>query len=159
MPLGWRKPARRARRASLPSRRPQRRCDRIEDSAARAVALAATGVGVVFVAIGVLMGQPLASVLGAIVLLAGVVALAMTIARKPAAAPAEVSLSADAARLRADAVAQRSLATTAGSRAWMPVTGEWRAWLAERGLDAHGDDPAAVRALLEELAERRPAAR
>ena len=52
--------------------------------------LAAIGVGVVFVGgRRRCMGQPLASVLGAIVLLAGVVALAMTIARKPAAAPAE----------------------------------------------------------------------
>jgi uncharacterized protein YhaN len=31
---------------------------------------------------------------------------------------------------------------------------EWRAWLAQRGLDVHGDDPAAVRQLLDELRER-----
>ena len=117
------------------------------------LSLAATGIGVVFAAFGVLMHQPLASVLGAIVLVTGVVALTVTIVRKPAAAAAEAPLSTEAARLRADALAQRSLAeSAAGERA--AATAEWRIWLAERSLDAHGDDPAAVRALLEELAER-----
>ena len=86
-------------------------------------------------------------------LVAGVVALTVSLVRKPAVAVVETPLSVDAARLTADARAQRSLADAA--RAELDsARSEWRAWLAAAGLDAQGDDPAAVRALLEELAER-----
>ncbi len=118
-----------------------------------ALAVGAVVVGVAFVAAGLMLRQPLASVLGAVVLLVGAIAGALGLSRRPSSADAGTSLSADAARLRADAEAQRTLATAATAELEVAKE-EWRAWLAAAGLDAHGDDPAAVRSLLDELAER-----
>ncbi len=118
-----------------------------------ALSLVSVGAGVVSVAVGLLFSQPLAAVLGAVVLLAGAVALAVALSRRSVTAGTGTALSADAARLRADAVAQRSLAAAATAEL-EDANNEWRAWLAAAGLDAHGDDPTAVRLLLDELAER-----
>ncbi len=108
--------------------------------------------GLVFAATGVLLRQPIATVLGGAVVAAGAIALVVAITRKPVAAEPS-PLSAAAATLRADAVAQRTLATHSSGELDRAF-GEWRAWLTERELDAHGEEPAAVRAVLEELAER-----
>ncbi len=118
-----------------------------------AFSAAAVVIGIAFVAIGVLVRQPLAAVLGSLVVLGGVAGLVFAFARKGAVGAAERPLSADAARQRADAVAQRAIADAAQAE-FGSAQAEWQTWLAARSLDAHGDDPAAVRTLLDELAER-----
>jgi len=108
------------------------------------------GVGVTVA--GFLMGQLLFGGLGAVVAVAGVIALAAALLRpKPTSAAAP--LTAEAARLRVDAQAKRELAKSAASSIASDLA-EWRSWLAARGLDAHGDEPAAVRMLLDQLKDR-----
>ncbi len=110
--------------------------------------------GVVFLAAGLLIAPPqtLVSALGAAVAVLGVVGLVIVFLRGGSSSQA-LPLTADAARLRADAEASRVLAETAAARL-DAAKAEWRAWLAERALDVHGDDPAAVRQLLDEIKDR-----
>jgi uncharacterized protein YhaN len=119
-----------------------------------AFASVALVVGVVFVAAGLLITPPqmLVSALGAVVAVLGVVGLILALLRG-GSSPQALPLTADAARLRSDAEASRFLAETAVSRL-DAARSEWRVWLAERALDAHGDDPAAVRQLLDEIKDR-----
>jgi uncharacterized protein YhaN len=110
----------------------------------------AAGVGIALA--GFLLAQLLFTALGGFVALVGLIALIVALVRpKPVAVAAP--LSAEAARLRTDAQVARTLADSA-ARDLEDACAEWRAWLAERGLGAHGDEPAAVRVLLGELQER-----
>jgi uncharacterized protein YhaN len=116
-------------------------------------ATVAVALGVVFAAAGILLvpQQLLVSALGGAVLLLGVVGLTVALLRRPpVVAP---PLSDEAARLRVDAEAARVLAEGAAAELGA-ARSEWRTWLAEQDLNAHGDDPAAVRQLLDELRER-----
>jgi len=111
-------------------------------------------VGAVFVALGLLQSQVLIAGLGGLVAVGGVAALLVALLRKPdAPATNEQALSIEAARMVADATAARSIANGAGRDAEV-ARAEWRVWLVSRGLDSQGDDPAAVRALLDQAAER-----
>ena len=82
----------------------------------------------------------------------GVVGLVVALLRG-GAAPSALPLTADAARLRAEAEAARVLADTSASQL-EAARAQWRAWLAERALDANGEDPVAVRQLLDDIKER-----
>jgi uncharacterized protein YhaN len=127
-------------------------------SAGRALPVAfaaiAIVIGVAFLAIGLLVAPPqlLVSALGAAVVVLGVVGLTVALVRRVPAG-AQAPLTADAARLRADAQASRVLADGAAADL-ATARAEWSAWLAVRDLDAHGEDPAAVRQLLDEIRER-----
>lgn len=123
-------------------------------SAARPSVLPAWGAaaaGVVFALAGAVLGQWLAIAFGALVALAGV-AMALsggTLVPAGAAgdAAAEVArASADARAARADAEAAREALRT-GEAAWA-------AYLDTAGLRSRGDDPVAVRSLLDALRER-----
>lgn len=111
-------------------------------------------VGIVFAAAGLMLSppQPLVVVLGGVVALLGVVGLGIALLRRPATSGSG-TISADAARLRTNAEAARVLAQDAGSK-YQSALSEWRVWLAQSHLDAHGDDPGAVRQLLDELKDR-----
>ena len=117
-----------------------------------ALSLVAIVAGVVFIAVGMLMNQLIAAALGGLLALAGVVALTVALTRKPAA-HAGAPLSSEAARARVEADALRTMAVNAATAFEIAQT-EWRAWLAENHLDSYGEDPVAVRKLLDELAER-----
>ena len=117
-----------------------------------ALSLAAAGVGVASIAAGMLASQLIAAALGAVLVLAGVVALVVALTRKPVSSGAE-PLSSEATRARAEAEAQRALAIQAAT-ALETARAEWRVWLTEHRLDAYGDDPVAVRQLLEALGGR-----
>ena len=117
-----------------------------------ALSLTAAGVGVASVVTGLLADQLIAAALGAALVLAGVVALIVALTRTSLVSDAE-PLSAEATRARIDAEAQRAIATQAATTLETAQV-EWRAWLTEHRLDAYGDDPVAVRQLLEALAER-----
>jgi uncharacterized protein YhaN len=119
-----------------------------------AFAAVALAIGAVFVAAGLLISPPqlLVSALGAAVAVLGTVGLAVALLRR-APAPAALPLTAEAARLRADAEAARVLAETA-TRELEAAKAQWGAWLAQSTLDLHGDDPVAVRQLLEEIKDR-----
>jgi len=108
--------------------------------------------GGAFVAVGVALSQLVAAALGGLLVLAGVIALTVALIRKPAELAA-APLSTDAARARVEAEASRAMALSAAA-ALETAQAEWRAWLAGHHLDAYGEDPVAVRRLLEELAER-----
>jgi uncharacterized protein YhaN len=118
-----------------------------------AFASIAIALGAVFAAAGILLvpQQLLVSALGGAVLLLGVVGLVVALLRRPThtAAP----LSDEAARVRVDAESARVLADGAAAEL-EAARAEWRSWLAEHDLNVHGDDPAAVRQLLDELRER-----
>lgn len=120
--------------------------------AAIALALLALGVGVVAVAAGVLLKQPLAAVLGGLLVVAGAAGLAVALLR-PGRGAMPHGLAADAARLEIEARSQRALALGA-ARAHDNARTEWRHWLTENRLDAFGEDPGAVRQLLDALKER-----
>jgi uncharacterized protein YhaN len=119
-----------------------------------AFAAVALAIGVVFAAAGLLVSppQPLVSVLGAAVVVLGVVGLAIALFRR-APSPTTIPLTAEAARLRAAAEATRVLAEAA-TRVLDEAKSQWIAWLAENHLDLHGSDPAAVRQLLDEAKGR-----
>jgi len=108
--------------------------------------------GVLVVVAGLLLSHVLVAGLGALVALAGVAVLALALLR-PKPAKAGSPLSAEAARLRVDAQAKRDLASSANG-AHAAAMAQWRMWLGSRGLDAHGDEPSAVRTLLDELKDR-----
>lgn len=114
----------------------------------RMLAIALLLVGVVAAAAGALLGQWIAALLGVGVAAGGVYLLA---GRNKAAVPAAIN--AEAARLGADARALSDVAAAARSRADADLA-EWRGWLADRGLDVYGDDPVAVRQLLDDLREK-----
>ncbi|MDO8916237.1 MAG: AAA family ATPase [Coriobacteriia bacterium] len=110
------------------------------------VSLGALFVGTGFVLGGLYSSYWPAVALGALVLLG---AVAYRFMRGGAVG----DLSGDARRVSADARAARAVAESA--RAALAAQQEaWREWLADRSLDAHGDDPVAVRALLDELRDR-----
>jgi uncharacterized protein YhaN len=110
------------------------------------VAIGAVALGTVFAGAGLYAGQLLAALLGALVAAIGVVLVFVR-------GGVTGDLSGDAARAAADARAARAFAGSA--RAALAAEDDaWRSWIAERSLDAHGDDPVAVRALLDELRER-----
>jgi hypothetical protein len=117
------------------------------------LAVVVLGVGVVFAAAGVLLQQFLAAALGALLVVAGVIALTVALVRKPARAQSGAPFSDDVARARAERDAAAILAADAGRRHDAAVAA-WKAWLAEQQLDAFGDDPTAVRKLLDSLADR-----
>lgn len=116
-----------------------------------ALSLLAAGVGLASVVAGVLASQLIAAALGGLLVLAGVVALTVALTARPPVAT--TLLSADAARARVEAEAQRALATQAAATL-ETAQADWRVWLAEQHLEAYGDDPVAVRKLLEALSER-----
>ena len=109
--------------------------------------------GAVIAAAGLLQKHPVITVLGAIVMLAGIPSLIVAWLWRPPVAGGGQSLSADAAGAAANAQTARTLADSA-VRDLDAALAEWREWLAARGLDAQGDDPVAVRALLDEAGER-----
>ena len=119
-------------------------------SGALTAVLIATGFAIAVT--GFLLGQLLFAGLGALVAVVGGIALIVTLVR-PKTPSAAAPLSAEAARLRTDAQAARTLADSSAI-GLESARAEWRAWLAERRLDAHGEEPAAVRVLLGELQER-----
>lgn len=110
---------------------------------------AMVAVGIVAVAAGAATGQWIAVGLGVVVAVAGSV-LAL---RKPVQTVAAPVLSDDRARLIAEARAARELANKAEAQLAADER-EWREWLTAQSLDASGDDPVAVRALLDALARR-----
>jgi len=109
--------------------------------------------GVLFAAAGALTQQYLAAALGGLLLVAGVIALVMSSSRASDTTASRSPLSEDVARARAESDASASLAAEATSRL-AAAQSAWTAWLAEQQLDAFGDDPVAVRKLLDDLAER-----
>lgn len=109
--------------------------------------------GVLFAVAGVLMGQFLAAGLGGVLVIAGIVALVTALTRKPVSAATTAPLSEDVARAKAERDAAERLATEAATRL-TTAQASWTAWLAQQELDAFGDDPVAVRQLLDGLAER-----
>jgi len=118
-------------------------------SGSRWPAWAMLALGVSFGALGVLLEQWLAAALGAAVAVAG--GLWAIVGRGAARTGAD--LTADAARAAADARAARADAEAA--RAQLRIQeGEWTAWLDATCLRARGDDPAAVRGLLDDLKAR-----
>jgi uncharacterized protein YhaN len=98
---------------------------------------------------GVVTSQWIAAVLGVLVLFAGVALLF----RRPQGVTAPGGLSAEAARLKADALAQRQVAD-ATARSLEALQDEWRNWLEERGMAAWGEEPASVRELLTAVQDR-----
>jgi len=118
----------------------------------RILAIATMVAGAVFAVAGSLLQQYLAAALGGLLIVAGVIALAVVLTRKPVAAT-KSPLSDDLARARAERDASVQLAEQAEARLAEAVSA-WTAWLATQQLDAYGDDPVAVRRLLDDLAER-----
>ena len=111
-------------------------------------------VGIAVAALGVLQQLLVGVALGGVALAAGIVALALAL-RHGAGSPQSGSapLDADAARLKAEAKAARILAD-ADTGTLAAQSAQWREWLAAHALDAQGDDPQAVRALLDVVSER-----
>jgi uncharacterized protein YhaN len=109
--------------------------------------------GVTFAALGFVQQQFVVAGLGAVVAVLGIVAVAIAVLRAAVAAPPESGLSADVAELAIAATAARALADADAADA-QAAQAEWLAWLASRGLDAQGDDPIAVRSLLDDAAQR-----
>ncbi|NTW29575.1 MAG: AAA family ATPase [Coriobacteriia bacterium] len=115
------------------------------------VSAAAAVVGVAIAGAGLLSGQVAAAVLGGAVTLIGLIALIALLVRRPA--PVEQSLAAEAARLKADAKAQRDYSIRAAQKL-SDLEAEWLSWLADHHLEKFGSESAAVRQLLEQLRER-----
>ena len=116
-----------------------------------AVALCAIGAAVA--GLGALQQQGASFVLGAVVLIGGVAAFVLALKGRNTTDAAAPPLDAEAARVLSEAKAARLLATTESASADAGVA-EWREWLVTRGLDSQGDDPQAVRALLDAAAQR-----
>ena len=110
-------------------------------------------VGCVLVAYGIVQRQLAAAGLGGVAALVGFVALVAVLIRPPSTGAPGQSLDAEAARQASEAQAARLLAD-ATARDLEASQAEWRAWLADRCLDSQGDDPVAVRGLLDAVAER-----
>lgn len=119
----------------------------------RVMALVAMGTGTVFAAAGAIMQQYLAAALGGLLIVAGVIALTASLARKSDATASRSPLSEDVARARAERDASAGLAAEADARL-AAAQASWAEWLGAQQLDAYGDDPVAVRRLLDDLAER-----
>ena len=119
-----------------------------------AFAAVAVVVGVVFAGAGLVLSpaQPLVALLGGVVALLGVAGLLVALLRRGAAIVPN-ALTADTARLRSDAEASRVVAQDAAAK-YQSAETEWQGWLAEKHLDAHGDDPSAVRQLFDQLKDR-----
>ena len=111
-------------------------------------------VGIAVAALGALQQLVIGVVLGGVTLAAGIIAFVLAFRRGAGAPPSAIApLDADAARLQADAKAARIIADAdAGTLA--AESAQWSEWLASRGLDAQGDDPQAVRALLDVISEK-----
>jgi uncharacterized protein YhaN len=105
-----------------------------------------TGVGGLFAITGILLGQWLAALMGAIVAIAGG---ALAVLRPAMGA----SLLVDADRAAVDARTAEALSESAAAALKAEET-TWRAWLKEKSLDSAGDHPAAVRGLLDAARER-----
>ncbi len=119
----------------------------------RILAVVAIVAGAVFAAAGAMSQQYLAAALGGLLILAGVIALTMVLARKSDTTTSRSPLSEDVARARAESDASARLAAEANDRLGAAQSA-WAAWLAAQQLVAYGDDPVAVRQLLDDLAER-----
>lgn len=115
-----------------------------------AAGIAAVVVGVGSAVAGVLTAQWIATGLGALVVVAG----ALLLVRRPVASSPVASLSAESARLKTEALAQRQVATEAADTV-QRLESEWKSWLEARGLVDWGEDPVAVRELLAAAQERR----
>lgn len=103
-------------------------------------------VGVLAAAAGAWTRQWIAAAVGAVVAATGAALLLSRPAESGGLAP-------EAARVRADARANRTVADADSARLAEAIAA-WRAWLSQAGLDAYGDDPAAVRELVDRLASR-----
>jgi len=104
--------------------------------------------GLVGVATGIATGQWVATVLGGLVAVGGVVvALLKPPASRGGMLPDEV------VRLKAEAQSKRLLSNEAAA-AWQATQTEWQTWLADNGLESAGTDPLAVLELLESVGER-----
>jgi len=119
----------------------------------RILAIVAMVAGTVFAVAGAVMQQYLAAALGGLLLVAGAFALATALTRKQVTTPAVSPLFEDVARARAERDASARLAVEANDRLVAAQTG-WSTWLSAQQLDAFGDDPVAVRQLLDSLAQR-----
>ncbi len=119
----------------------------------RILAVTAMIAGAVFAIAGALMQQYLAATLGGLLIVAGIIALTAVLARTSEGTTLTSPLSEDVARARAESDSTSRLATEAGDRL-VASQSAWTAWLATQQLDAYGDDPVAVRKLLDDLAER-----
>jgi DNA repair exonuclease SbcCD ATPase subunit/type IV secretory pathway TrbD component len=97
---------------------------------------------------GVLLSQWIAVAAGIALVAVGVT---MMLRKQPEQNP--VSMDADLIRLKADAAAKSELARAAADEEERALS-EWKTWMAQRGADAWGDDPVAVRELLEEVRTR-----
>ena len=117
------------------------------------IAAVAMVAGAVFAAAGALSQQYLAAAFGGLLIVAGAIAFSVLLARKSDTAVVRSPLSEDTARARAEDDASARLAVDANDRL-AAAQSAWAAWLAEQKLDAYGDDPIAVRKLLDDLAER-----
>ena len=110
------------------------------------------GAGVLLAAVGFAVGNALAGAFGVAFALGGV---GLLLWGGPAPRPApDASAGLDVVRLRAAANTEREVATNA-ARNSRDLHEEWAAWLAHKGVAAEGDDPVAVRALLDRLREHR----
>ena len=103
---------------------------------------------------GLLAGSAVVAVLGGLIAAVAIGTLVLVLGRSPQGAMSQVE--ADLVRARVDAAALRTDANSADGQA-AAARAEWRAWLASHELDASGDDPAAVAALLDALRDRREA--
>lgn len=113
-----------------------------------AAGVAVIAVGIAAVAAGIVTAQWIAAVLGMLAMAAGVYLLV-----RPVAAVAAQPLTEEVARAQADERTAAVAAETAQAD-YEEGLAEWRSWLAGQSLDAYGEDPVAVRRLLEALAER-----
>lgn len=120
-----------------------------------AIAAVAALAGAILAGVGLLAGQTAATLLGAVVALLGVIALVALLARRPAA-DQNAALAAETTRSKTEAATHREYAERA-ARALADLDAEWRAWLAERHLDAFGSDASTVCELLERLRGRQQA--
>jgi len=107
--------------------------------------------GVGLLAFGLLTGPLAAALAGGAIAAASIGALIVVLARRPRAATSP--LDAELERQAAEARSARVLAQTVAAKQQAALS-EWRAWLAGNGLDAFGEDPAAVAGLLDALRER-----
>jgi uncharacterized protein YhaN len=116
------------------------------------VAWAVMGAGLLSAIAGVLSSQHVATAVGALLVILGVILGVLRPGRGGA-----VPLSADAARLDDRVTDAREAASSAAAMARADAEGyatyrrEWRAWLATQGLSTAGEDPAGVAAFLSEI--------
>lgn len=124
-----------------------------KSGAPRILAITTMIAGAVFAVAGAFLQQYLAAALGGLLIVAGIVALTVTLTRNSGAGATTSPLSDDVVRARADRDASARLSAEASDRL-VAAQSAWAEWLAAQQLDAYGDDPAAVRKLLDDLAER-----